>query len=298
MSKKKKKKQKHTELVVANPFKRYLYEANKYPLLSPEEENRITHIYQETHDPEIAKTLVLSNLRLVVKIAMEYYYKLYASVTDLIQEGNLGLLMAVKKYDPNKGIRFPSYAQFWIRAYMLKYLLDSFSMVKIGTTKKQKKVFYNLSKAKEAIAKLGFKANPKLLAEYMNVREKDVKLIEQRMQNRDVSLDAPISEEDNKKSIQDFIVTEPKFEQAIEEIDIRKRIKKALDTFYLRLNEKEKIIWDRRLLAENKATLQELAITFNISKERVRQIEKRMTEKLKKYWIEEVPNISINDIFS
>jgi len=295
---KKKNKQKHTELVPASPFKRYLYEANKYPLLSPEEESRIAHIYQETQDPAIAKTLVLSNLRLVVKIAMEYYYKLYASVTDLIQEGNLGLLMAVKKYDPNKGIRFPSYAQFWIRAYMLKYLLDSFSMVKIGTTKKQKKVFYNLSKAKDAIEKLGFKANPKLLAEYMNVREKDVKLIEQRMQNRDVSLDAPISEEDNKKSLQDFIVTEPKFEQAIEEIDIRKKIKKALDTFYLKLNEKEKIIWDRRLLAENKATLQELAVTFDISKERVRQIEKRITEKLKKYWIEEVPNISINDIFS
>jgi len=295
---KKKNQPKHTELVVANPFKRYLYEANKYPLLSPEEESRIAHIYQETHDPEIAKTLVLSNLRLVVKIAMEYYYKLYASVTDLIQEGNLGLMMAVKKYDPKKGIRFPSYAQFWIRAYMLKYLLDSFSMVKIGTTKKQKKVFYNLSKAKDAIEKLGFKANPKLLAEYMNVREKDVKLIEQRMQNRDVSLNAPINEEDNKKSIQDFIVTDPKFEQAVEEIDMRQRIKKALDAFYLTLNEKEKIIWDRRLLAENKATLQDLAVTFDISKERVRQIEKRMTEKLKKYWLEEVPNISINDIFS
>ena len=293
----KKKKNQHNDLIIANPFRRYLYEANKYHLLSVEEEKRLTTLYRETHDPEIAKTLVLSNLRLVVKIAMEYYYKLYASVTDLVQEGNLGLMMAVKKYDPDKGIRFASYAQFWIRAYMLKYLLDSYSMVKIGTTKKQKKVFYNLTKAKEAIEKLGFKPDPKLLAEYMNVREKDVKLIEQRMQNRDVSLDAPI-EEDSKKSFQDFIIQDPKFEHQIEEQDLQMRIKEALDKFYQTLNAKEKIIWDRRLLTENKATLQELAVGFDISKERVRQIEKRLTEKLKDYWLEKVPNISIKDILT
>lgn len=278
-----------------NPFKRYLYEANKYPLLSEEEEKLLTKEFFSTQDPELGRKLALSNLRLVIKIAMEYYYKVFSNLTDLIQEGNIGLLMAIKKYDPSKGIRLASYAQFWIRAYMLKYLLNTYSVVKIGTTKKQKKVFYNLGKAKEALANLGFKADPSLLAQYMNVDTKDVNLIEGRMQNRDISLDTPIGE-DSDRTVVDTIVQEPKFENDLEKTDLQERVKAKLDEFYNQLVEKDKFIWDSRLMAENKMTLDEIAIQFKVSKERVRQLEERLKKKLKKFWESNASHITINDI--
>lgn len=282
-------------LVIANPFKRYLYEANKYPLLSEEEEKSLTLQYKKTMDPEIAKRLVLSNLRLVVKIAMEYYYKVFCNLTDLVQEGNTGLLMAVKKYKPEKEIRFPSYAQFWIRAYMLKFLMDSFSLVKIGTTKNQKKVFYNLSKAREAIERLGFKAEPKLLAQYIGVKDSDVKIMEQRMHKRDISIDTPL-EEDGSRTVQDTLGQEPAFEKEVEKQDLYSRVQSKLSEFRSRLKNKEAYIWDHRTLPENKMTLKDIANQHNVSKERIRQIEERLMKKLKKFWEEEARDLSINDI--
>jgi RNA polymerase sigma-32 factor len=288
------------ELVPAeqsSPFRRYLWEANKYPLLTLEEEQVLTRQYYKTHDQELGRRLVLSNLRLVVKIAMEYYYKVFCNLTDLVQEGNLGLVMAVQKFDPAKGIRFPSYAQFWIRAYMLKYLLNTYSMVKVGTTRRQKKVFYNLNKAREAIEQLGIKAEPKLLAEYLNVKDKDIMIVDSRMQNRDVSLDAPAGEE-GKQTLQDTIIMEPRFEKEVESRDMESRVKDKLAEFQATLNEKEKYIWECRLLAENKMTLEELAVQFHISKERVRQLEERMIKNLKKFWEKNAAGLSISDILS
>jgi RNA polymerase sigma-32 factor len=278
-----------------NPFRRYLQEANRYPLLSEEEEKAMTNEFYRTQDPELGRKLALSNLRLVIKIAMEYYYKVYANLTDLVQEGNIGLLMAIKKYDPSKGIRLASYAQFWIRAYMLKYLLNSYSLVKIGTTRKQRKVFYNLGKAKEALENLGFKADAALLADHMNVDEKDVMLIEGRMQNRDVSLDAPVGEDGN-RTVADTIIQAPRFELDLQKQDIQNKVRQKLDEFYATLEEKDKFIWDHRLMNENKMTLDEIATQFSISKERVRQLEERMKKKLKKFWETNASHISIKDM--
>lgn len=278
-----------------NPFRRYLQEANRYPLLSEEDEKLMTKEFFRTQDPELGRKLALSNLRLVIKIAMEYYYKVYANLTDLVQEGNIGLLMAIKKYDPSKGIRLASYAQFWIRAYMLKYLLNSYSLVKIGTTRKQRKVFYNLGKAKEALENLGFKADPALLADRMNVDQKDVMLIEGRMQNRDVSLDAPVGE-DGSRTVADTIVQAPRFELDLQKQDIQNKVRQKLDEFYATLEEKDKFIWDHRLMNENKMTLDEIATQFSISKERVRQLEERMKKKLRKFWETNASHIPITDM--
>jgi len=287
-----------TGLVAFDPFRKYLMEASKYPLLTEEEERRLTREYRKTQDPAIARKLVLANLRLVIKIVMEYYYKVFSNISDLIQEGNLGLLLSVKKYDPDKGIRFPSYAQFWIRAYMLKYLLNSYSMVKIGTTRKQKKVFYNLAKAKTALEQLGFKSDPKLLAKYMDVSDNDVKLVERRMQNRDVSLNAPVTA-GSTTIVQDTIVQPTRFETEVEKEDMRGRVKEKLAEFYASLDDKEKFIWDRRLLpAGPQMTLQDIAARFKISKERIRQIEERIVRKLKKFWARSASEISVNDILS
>ncbi len=278
-----------------NPFSRYLQEANRYPLLSEEDEKSMTTEFYKTQDPDLGRKLALSNLRLVIKIAMEYYYKVFANLTDLVQEGNIGLLMAIKKYDPSKGIRLASYAQFWIRAYMLKFLLNSYSMVKIGTTRKQRKVFYNLGKAKEALENLGFKADTALLADYMNVNHKDVMLIEGRMKNRDVSLDAPIGEDGN-RTVADSIVQAPRFELDLQKQDIQNRVRAKLDEFYRTLQDKDKFIWDQRLMNENKMTLDEIAVQFSISRERVRQIEERLKKKLKKFWETSAAHIPIRDI--
>ena len=278
-----------------NPFRRYLQEANRYPLLSEEDEKHMTKEFFRTQDPELGRKLALSNLRLVIKIAMEYYYKVYANLTDLVQEGNIGLLMAIKKYDPSKGIRLASYAQFWIRAYMLKYLLNSYSLVKIGTTRKQRKVFYNLGKAREALENLGFKADPALLADRMNVDQKDVMLIEGRMQNRDVSLDAPVGEDGN-RTVADTIVQAPRFELDLQKQDIQNKVRQKLDEFYATLEEKDKFIWDHRLMNENKMTLDEIATQFGISKERVRQLEERMKKKLRKFWETNASHIPITDM--
>jgi RNA polymerase sigma-32 factor len=283
---------------VFDPFRKYLHEANKYPLLTEEEERRLTRDYRKTLDPAIARKLVLSNLRLVIKIAMEYYYKVFSNISDLIQEGNIGLLLSVKKYNPDKGIRFPSYAQFWIRAYILKHLLNSYSMVKIGTTRKQKKVFYNLAKAKEALENLGFKSEPALLAKYMDVSDNDVKLIERRMKNRDVSLDAPV-ESGSTTTVQETIVQQPRFERDVEKQDMLARVREKMKDFYEDLGEKERYIWDHRLLPDGpQMTLQDIAAKFKISKERIRQIEERIVRNLKKYWSKNVTDISINDILS
>jgi RNA polymerase sigma-32 factor len=284
-------------LVRSDPFKSYLLEAGRYPLLTEEEERRLTEEYRRTQDPGVARKLVLSNLRLVIKIAMDYYYKVFCNLSDLIQEGNIGLMLAVKKYNPSKGIRFPSYAQFWIRAYMLKYLLNTYSMVKVGTTRKQKKVFYNIGKAREALEQMGVKIEPHLLAEYMNVSDRDVKIVESRMQNRDVSLDAPL-EAGGTATVQDMIVQQPDFVNRVESNDMRRRVSERLKEFAERLSDKERYIWEHRLLSEEQVTLQEIAEKLGVSKERVRQLEERILEKLKKYWTLNVPDISITDILS
>ena len=175
-----------------DPLQAYLREANRYNLLTPEEEKSLSIRYRETGDKEAAYKLITSNLRLVIKIALEFQKYWMKNLLDLIQEGNIGLMQAIKKFDPYRGIKLSYYASFWIKAYILKFIMDNWKLVKIGTTQSQRKLFYNLKREKEKLRALGYEPGPKLLAEVLQVREEEVVEMEQRLGGWELSLDAPL----------------------------------------------------------------------------------------------------------
>jgi len=275
----------------ADPLQHYLAEINKYPLLSRKEEEALTKAYYETHDPEIAKKIVTANLRLVVKIALDFQKFWMQNFLDLIQEGNVGLMHAVKKFNPYKGVKFSYYASFWIKAYILKFIMDNWRLVKIGTTQAQRKLFYNLNKEKEKIRALGFEPVPKLISERLNVSEQDVIDMEQRMGSWEVSLDAPVKEDSEDKVI-DFISSpDTGVETDIARKELKEQIRQRLKEFGATLKDKEKVIFEERMIAEEPKTLQELGKRFGVSRERVRQIEARLKKKLRKFLEERMPDL-------
>src|SRR5581483_10381783 len=176
------------------PLQAYMAEVTRHPLLSREEEHALAVRYRETGDLSAAARVVASNLRLVVKLAYEYHRN-PLSLLDLVQEGNIGLMQAVKKYDPNRGVKLSSYAAWWIRAYILRYIMDNWKIVKLGTTEAQRKLFFKLRQEQERLVAQGFEASPKLLAERLNVTEQDVVEMDQRLGHDELSLDAPLSED-------------------------------------------------------------------------------------------------------
>src|SRR6202171_5636785 len=180
------------DLARADALQRYMAEVSRHPLLTREEEHELAVKFSRTHDPEIAYRLVTANLRLVVKIAHEYRRAAF-SLLDLIQEGNVGLMHAVQKYDPFRGVKLSSYAAWWIRAYILRYLMDNWRMVKLGTTQAQRKLFFNLRKEQERLLSQGFEAQPAVLAEKVEVSEQDVRERGRRLANDEFSLDAPLA---------------------------------------------------------------------------------------------------------
>ena len=276
--------------VSLDPLQQYLREISKYPLLSREEEERLTKEYYKTRDPRIAYRLVTSNLRLVVKIALDFQKFWMQNFLDLIQEGNVGLMQAVKKFDPYRGVKFSYYASFWIKAYILKFIMDNWRLVKIGTTQAQRKLFYNLRKEKERLDAMGFEPAPKLISQRLNVREEDVIEMEQRMSAGEISLDAPIKE-DSDETHRDFLADPgPKVEDHVARREVLSKLKVLLEDFGKDLKDKERVIFYERLLAEDPLTLQQIGQRFGISRERVRQIEERLLKKLRKYLKERLPD--------
>lgn len=271
------------DIGIADPLRRYLEEIKRYVVLSPEEQNSLAVKFKETGDIKFAKALVTTNLRLVVKIAMEYRTT-YSNVLDLIQEGNVGLMKAVSNFDPYKGTRLSYYASWWIRSYILKFLLDNFRLVKVGTTQAQKKLFYNLMREKERLEAQGIQAGPKLLADKLSVKEKDVIDMDMRLSSHgaEVSLDRPATPDG--VSLGDYI---PDQSDASDETLLQDQLKKILsdqvDSFLTKLNEKERILFQERLMNEEPKTLQEIADKFGISRERARQIEARVIDKLREH---------------
>ncbi len=269
-----------------DPLRRYFDEISRTPLLSPEEESQLVKRMQSEGDLEAAKRLVSANLRLVVKIALEYR-NFYSNLLDLIQEGNIGLMKAVSKFDPTKGARLGYYASWWIRSYILKYLLDNFRLVKIGTTQAQKKLFYHLIREKERLEAQGLLAGPKLLAEKLNVREKDVLEMQQRLSGSgaELSLDAPLdphSPSSRSFTSQDFLQDVKETPDiTLEREELIEYLKERLPEFQKLLNEKERKILVDRLLAEEPKTLQEVADHYGLTRERARQIEAKMIQKLR-----------------
>src|ERR1700722_1614454 len=279
-------------LVATDPLGRYLAEIRRFPLLSREEEAVIARRYVKNKDPEDAYRLVTANLRLVVKLAYEFA-RATKNVLDLIQEGNVGLMEAVKNFDPEHGIRFPSYAVWWVRAYIYRYLINNWRLVKIGTTQAQRKLFFNLRKETERLEREGFKPQPLLLAHRMGVRESDGREMQERRGQSEVSLDQPTGGgEDSDTRLLDVIPDvghNPETETADREWRdfARDKVKQFADT----LTGKEREIFDARLLAEDPETLQEIGARFGISRERVRQIETRLRRAQKEFIEASAPDV-------
>jgi len=262
-----------------DPLKKYLAEVSKYPVLSREEEFKIAERVYKYKDKEAAHKLVISNLKLVVKISLEYY-NTYLNILDLIQEGNVGLLHAVKKYNPYKGTKFSTYASFWIRAYILKYIMDSWSLVKVGTTQSQRKLFYRLNKEKQKLESMGMFPAPQLLASTLDVKEGEIEDMEKRLSYTDISLESKIHDEGD-DTVMDMIKTGENVEEVVAEKEKSLILAERINLFKTTLNEKELYVFENRVMAEEPLTLQDIGEKFNISRERVRQIENKVIKKFK-----------------
>jgi len=269
--------------IVSNALDLYMAQINQLPILSPEEEFELALKYREKGDIEAAHKLITSNLRFVVKVALEY--KNYGlKLLDLIQEGNIGLMMAVKKFDPRKGFRFISYAVWWIRAYIQNFIIKSWSLVKIGTTQAQKKLFYKLGKVRRLLeAPQGdHPQSYEEIARDLGVKEEEIHEMEQRMGRRDLSLDLPFDEDQELAPLAFLSDDSPNQEDMLirsQDSQIqRNEISKALN----RLNERERYIITHRIMGDNPLTLREIGDTLHLSRERIRQIEKEALTKLRR----------------
>jgi len=268
-----------------DPLSAYMREVQRHPLLSPDEEHRLAVDYQKNpEDVAAAARLVTANLRLVVKIAYEYR-RAYKNMMDLIQEGNIGLMQAVKKYDPYRGVKLSSYAAWWIRAYMLRFILNNWRLVKLGTTQAQRKLFFNLSKEKARLSAMGIEVTDAEIAKRLNVAEAEVAEMDKRLARSDASLDASVGESDGRSVSRVELMPSPGStpDQVVEGAELSELLQDRLSEFREKLSGKDVIIFDKRVVADEPLTLQELGDEFGVSRERVRQLEARLTGKLRDY---------------
>ena len=274
-------------LVHMDPLPRYLSEVGQFSLLTPEEEHSLAVEFQQTQDPKIAYRLVMANLRLVIKIALEHR-SYYRNVLDLIQEGNIGLMQAVKRFDPYRGVRLPSYAQWWIRAYVLKFILENFSLVKIGTTQAQRKLFYRLKREQDRMIKSGFTPDTKLLADRIDVTEKEVVEMQQRLSSPEASLDS--TNPTTGRTLMDTLeVVTASPEDLVAGEELRGQIRQAMVEFRAILNEREREIWDARIAIDQPETFQTMGERLGITRQRVQQVEQRLKDKFKDFLKERIP---------
>jgi RNA polymerase sigma-32 factor len=272
----------------ADSLARYMAELRHHAPIPRDVEHDLAVRWVEEGDMEAARRLVLSNLRLVVKIAMEYR-RSWTNVLDLIQEGNVGLMQAVQRFDPYQGVKLSSYAAYWIRACILKYLLDNIRMVRLGTTRAQRKLFFRLNKEKRELERLGYEVEPRLIAERLDVSESDVIDMEQRLGQRDLSLEAPVRDEEGSASYGDFLAAGgTSAEQQVADRELRSIFQKTIAEFASTLDERDRRIVEERILAENPRTLQELGTEWGISRERVRQLEARVVARLRDFMKEQL----------
>jgi RNA polymerase sigma-32 factor len=272
-------------------LQRYMAEVSRYPLLSRDDELRLSREYVRTQDPALAYRLVTANLRLVVKIAWEYRRAAF-NILDLIQEGNVGLMQAVRKFDPDRGVKLSSYAAWWIRAYLIRYLMDNWRMVKLGTTQAQRKIFFNLRKEKERLASQGFEPVPKLLAERLDVTEQDVVDMDLRMNGGELSLDAPMGDDSDATYADRLSQTGPSADDALGDQEVSEVFRKELALFARDLKDKERYLFEHRLVAEEPQTLQEVGDHFGITRERARQIEAKLVGRLKEHMRRHLPDFA------
>ena len=273
-----------SSLTRRDPLGVYMRDVQRYTLLSKEEEHDLAVRFFEEDDLEAAKRLVTSNLRLVVKIAYDYR-QAYKNILDLVQEGNIGLMQAVRKYDPYKGVKLSSYAAWWIRAYMLRYILNNHRLVKVGTTQAQRKLFFNLQKEKARLSAMGIEPTAEIIAERLNVPERDVVSMDMRLAAGDASLDAPVGTAEGRSVARvELLPSEDvRVDDTLADAEVGDQFSEKIHEFGKSLEDKEKKIFEDRLVAEDPKTLQTLGDGFGVSRERVRQIEKRLLKKLKAF---------------
>lgn len=280
-------------IAATDPLTRYMREVQQHPLLTREEEHALAVKFRDTGDLNAAYKLVAANLRLVVKLAHEYHRN-PISLLDLIQEGNIGLMQAVKKYDPDRGVKLSSYAAWWIRAYILRYIMDNWKMVKLGTTEAQRKLFFKLRQEQQRLSAEGYEVTPKLLADRLNVTEQDVIDMDQRLSNDELSLDIPVGE-DGGGTRGDRLVEKnatPADEQLANE-ELRAIVRSKMAEFAKTLKDKEKFIFEKRLIADEPMTLQEIGDQYGVSRERARQIEAGLIARMKEYMRQEIPDFDL-----
>jgi len=263
----------------------YLHELRRYPLMTREEEHTVAVRFCKQHEPALAARLITANLRLVVKIAQEYR-RAHRNILDLIQEGNIGLIHAVQKYDPYRGVKLSSYASWWIRAYILKFILANWRLVKVGTTQAQRKLFFNLRKEREKLEKQGYEVEAKHLAAALDVSEQEVVEMERRLNASETSLDAPMrSDEQGDRTQGDFVRAAPTLrpDVQVEAGEFGAILKEKLHAFGETLRDRDLEIFRDRLLNDEPATLVQIAERFGVTRERVRQIEERLKRRLRQY---------------
>lgn len=270
-------------LVKLTPLQLYLREISNYALLTAEEEHQLAVAHFEQGDVEAAHRLITANLRLVVKIANDFK-QVQTNLLDLIQEGNYGLMQAVKKFNPYKGVKLSSYSAWWIRAFILKYIMDNRSQVRMGTTRAQRKLFFNLRKEAERLLQVYERVDPKMIAANLQVKERDVIEMQQRIDSPDVSLDAVEGEEDGNRSLLNLL---PQASEDLEETvalaQLRAKFSRELIEFRQTLNDRELTVLDERVLSDTPLTLQALADRYGVTRERARQLEARLLKNLRKF---------------
>ena len=267
-------------LVVSNALQRYLAELRKYSLMNIEEERAVATQAYEHNDVKARNRLVTANLRLVVKIAMEYRRN-YSQILDLIQEGNAGLVQAVKRFNPYRGVKLSTYSAWWIRAYILKFLMDNKSLVRMGTTDAQRKLFFRLRSEAEKMYALTQRFDANLLAESIGVKPSDVIEMQQRLTKSDVSLDAPVRDDSDTRQIDNLAADIEEPDVIIEREQVLTLLRTEVGEVEKELNERDAYIFTHRIMAEDPITLQDVGDKFGITRERARQLEARVLKKIK-----------------
>jgi len=263
----------------------YLAEVRRYPIMTQEEERAVAVKFVETGDREAAQKLVTSNLRLVIKIAFQYHRQ-WANVLDLIQEGNVGLVEALSRYDPYREIRFSSYTQYWIRAMILRFLLDNFRLVRLGSTRAGRKLFFQLQKERDRLVAEGIDPTEARLAERLGVEPAEIRAVDQHMRAPALSLHSPASDTDDGRTLADIVpdTTPDNPETNAARSELGEMMREHLAEFAATLTDpRERIIWERRLLTAEPESLSMLGDEFGVSKERVRQVEARLRKRLKTF---------------
>jgi RNA polymerase sigma-32 factor len=272
----------------------YMKEIRRFKLLTPNEEKKLMDRYKLDGDPESAQRIILHNLRLVVKVAKGLQSYWLNNLSDLIQEGNIGLMQALKKFDPTKGTKFSYYATFWIRAFILKYILDNFRLVRVGTTQAQRKLFFRLKKEQLKLSQQGIELLPEVIADNLGVSPKEVTEMDSRMNIGDISLDCPSNSESGEPQVSLLMSPDPSSENILGDIQVRNLLNRHLNAYRATLNERETKLFDNRILAEDPITLQEYAEEYGISRERVRQLEEKLKKGLAKYLNKAAPDLAGN----